>query len=149
MIVIQNSIDVNSVNSVNEAEFSNTLQSVLDELNVSDSELLVRFVDQQEIQQLNKTYRHQDKPTNVLSFPSDLPIEIDEAILGDVVICIEVVSEEAQVQGKTFENHLMHMAIHGTLHLLGFDHIEELEAEKMEALEVKILEKMQISNPYQ
>ena len=146
MIVIQNSIDVNSVN---EAEFSNTLQSVLDELNVSDSELLVRFVDQQEIQQLNKTYRHQDKPTNVLSFPSDLPIEIDEAILGDVVICIEVVSEEAQVQGKTFENHLMHMAIHGTLHLLGFDHIEELEAEKMEALEVKILEKMQISNPYQ
>ena len=146
MIVIQNSIDVNSVN---EAEFSNTLQSVLDELNVSDSELLVRFVDQQEIQQLNKTYRHQDKPTNVLSFPSDLPIEIEEAILGDVVICIEVVSEEAQVQGKTFENHLMHMAIHGTLHLLGFDHIEELEAEKMEALEVKILEKMQISNPYQ
>jgi len=146
MIVIQNSIDVNSVN---EAEFSNTLQSVLDELNVSDSELLVRFVDKPEIQQLNKTYRHQDKPTNVLSFPSDLPIEIDEAILGDVVICIEVVSEEAQVQGKTFENHLMHMAIHGTLHLLGFDHIEELEAEKMEALEVKILEKMQISNPYQ
>lgn len=146
MIVIQNSIDVNSIN---EAAFSNTLQSVLDELNVSASELLVRFVDKPEIQQLNKTYRHQDKITNVLSFPSDLPIEIDEAILGDVVICIEVVMEEAKAQGKTFENHLMHMAIHGTLHLLGFDHIEELEAEKMEALEIKILEKMQISNPYQ
>jgi probable rRNA maturation factor len=146
MIVIQNSIDVNSIN---EAEFSNTLQSVLDELNVSDSELLVRFVDKPEIQQLNKTYRHQDKATNVLSFPSDLPIEIEEAILGDVVICVEVVTEEAHAQGKTFENHLLHMAIHGTLHLLGFDHIEESDAEKMEALEVKILEKMQISNPYQ
>jgi len=141
-----NSIDVNSIN---EAEFSNTLQSVLDELNVSDSELLVRFVDKPEIQQLNKTYRHQDKATNVLSFPSDLPIEIEEAILGDVVICVEVVTEEAHAQGKTFENHLLHMAIHGTLHLLGFDHIEESDAEKMEALEVKILEKMQISNPYQ
>lgn len=146
MIVIQNSIDANSIN---EAEFSNTLQSVLDELNVSDSELLVRFVDKPEIQQLNKTYRHQDKTTNVLSFPSDLPIEIEEAILGDVVICVEVVTEEAQLQGKTFENHLLHMAIHGTLHLLGFDHIEESDAEKMEALEIKILEKMQISNPYQ
>jgi probable rRNA maturation factor len=146
MIVIQNSINVNSVN---EAEFSNTLQGVLDELNVSDSELLVRFVDKPEIQHLNKTYRHQDKTTNVLSFPSDLPIEIEEAILGDVVICVEVVTKEAQAQGKTFENHLLHMAIHGTLHLLGFDHIEESDAEKMEALEVKILEKMQISNPYQ
>jgi len=109
----------------------------------------VRFVDRIEIQQLNKTYRHQDKATNVLSFPSDLPIEIEEAILGDVVICVAVVTEEAQAQGKTFENHLLHMAIHGTLHLLGFDHIEESDAEKMETLEVKILEKMQISNPYQ
>ncbi len=146
MIIIQNSIDANSIN---EAEFSNTLQGVLDELSVSDSELLVRFVDKPEIQQLNKTYRHQDKTTNVLSFPSDLPIEIEEAILGDVVICIEVVTEEAQAQGKTFGDHLLHMAIHGTLHLLGFDHIEESDAEKMETLEVKILEKMQINNPYQ
>ena len=146
MIVIQNSIDANSIN---EAKFSNTLQSVLDGLDLSDSELLVRFVDKPEIQHLNKTYRHQDKTTNVLSFPSDLPIEIEEAILGDVVICIEVVAEEAQAQGKNFENHLLHMAIHGTLHLMGYDHIEESDAEKMESLEVKILEKIQISNPYQ
>ena len=146
MIVIQNSIDANSIN---EAKFSNTLQSVLDGLDLSDSELLVRFVDKPEIQHLNKTYRHQDKTTNVLSFPSDLPIEIEEAILGDVVICIEVVAEEAQAQGKNFENHLLHMAIHGTLHLMGYDHIEESDAEKMESLEVKILEKMQISNPYE
>lgn len=145
MIVIQNSINVNSIN---EAEFSNTLQSVLDELNVSDSELLVRFVDKPEIQHLNKTYRHQDKTTNVLSFPSDLPIEIEEAILGDVVICNEIVAEEAKMQQKTFNNHLIHMAIHGTLHLLGYDHVEESEAQKMESLEVKILKKLQIENPY-
>ncbi|MDC0390854.1 rRNA maturation RNase YbeY [Candidatus Thioglobus sp.] len=145
MIVIQNSINVNSIN---EAEFSNTLQSVLDELNVSDSELLVRFVDKPEIQHLNKTYRHQDKTTNVLSFPSDLPIEIEEAILGDVVICVEVVTQEAKMQQKTFNNHLIHMAIHGTLHLLGYDHVEESEAQKMESLEVKILKKLQIENPY-
>ncbi|MDB3869608.1 rRNA maturation RNase YbeY [Candidatus Thioglobus sp.] len=145
MIVIQNSINVNSIN---EAEFSNTLQSVLDELNVSDSELLVRFVDKTEIQHLNKTFRHQDKTTNVLSFLSDLPIEIEEAILGDVVICVEVVTEEAKMQQKTFNNHLIHMAIHGTLHLLGYDHIEGSEAQKMESLEVKILKKLQIENPY-
>ena len=145
MIVIQNSINANNIN---ETEFCDTLQTVLDELNQGEGELLIRFVDKNEIQQLNKTYRHQDKTTNVLSFPSDLPIEIDEDILGDVVICIDIVAEEAKMQQKTFNNHLIHMAIHGTLHLLGFDHVEETEAEKMESLEVKILEKLQINNPY-
>jgi probable rRNA maturation factor len=83
-----------------------------------------------------------------LSFPSDLPIEIDEEILGDVVICNEIVAKEAKMQQKTFNNHLIHMAIHGTLHLLGYDHVEESEAQKMEALEVEILEKFNINNPY-
>jgi len=145
MIVIQNSINANNIN---ETEFCNILQTVLDELNQGKSELLIRFVDKNEIQQLNKTYRHQDKTTNVLSFPSDLPIEIDEEILGDVVICNEIVVEEAKMQQKTFNNHLIHMAIHGTLHLLGYDHVDESEAQKMESLEVKILEKLQIDNPY-
>ncbi len=145
MIVIQNSINANNIN---ETEFCDILQTVLDELNQGKSELLIRFVDKNEIQQLNKTYRHKDKATNVLSFPSDLPIEIDEDILGDVVICNEIVAEEAKMQQKTFNNHLIHMAIHGTLHLLGYDHVEESEAQKMESLEVKILEKLQIDNPY-
>ena len=145
MIVIQNSIDF-KLN--NETTFSDSLQAVLNDLGKSESELLVRFVNKDEIQQLNKTYRHKDKTTNVLSFPSDLPVEIDEAILGDVVICIDVVIEEAQVQQKVFSDHLLHMAIHGTLHLLGFDHLVESEALEMEALEVKILEKLSISNPY-
>ncbi len=145
MIVIQNSI---TTKLSNEGEFCRILQSILIQLDKGDSELLIRFVDPAEIQQLNKIYRHQDKTTNVLSFPSDLPIEIDEDILGDVVICNEIVAEEAKMQQKTFNNHLIHMAIHGTLHLLGFDHIEGSEAEKMESLEVEILEKLQIDNPY-
>jgi probable rRNA maturation factor len=145
MIVIQNSI---ATKLSNEAEFCRILQSVLIQLDKGDSELLIRFVDSAEIQQLNKIYRHQDKTTNVLSFPSDLPIEIDEEILGDVVICNEIVAKEAKMQQKTFNNHLIHMAIHGTLHLLGYDHVEESEAQKMEALEVEILEKFNINNPY-
>jgi probable rRNA maturation factor len=145
MIVIQNSI---ATKLSNEAEFCRILQSVLIQLDKGDSELLIRFVDPAEIQQLNKIYRHQDKTTNVLSFPSDLPIEIDEEILGDVVICNEIVAKEAKMQQKTFNNHLIHMAIHGTLHLLGYDHVEESEAQKMEALEVEILEKFNINNPY-
>ena len=145
MVIIQNSINFKFDNEV---EFVEILQGVLNDLDKSDSELLLRFVDKNEIQQLNKTYRHQDKTTNVLSFPSDLPIEIDEAILGDVIICIDVVTQEAQAQNKSFNDHLLHMAIHGTLHLLGYDHIDEKEALIMEGLEVKILEKLQIKNPY-
>ncbi|MDG2395462.1 rRNA maturation RNase YbeY [Candidatus Thioglobus sp.] len=145
MIVIQNSINFTLAD---EAKFANILQAALDDLEKGESELLIRFVDKLEIQQLNRDYRHKDKTTNVLSFPSDLPIEIDESILGDVVICIDVVIEEAQVQNKKFEDHLIHMAIHGTLHLLGFDHIKEEEAIEMESLEIKILEKLKIDNPY-
>ncbi len=146
MVVIQNSVNDASIDVQN---LSNTLQQVLQDLGKSQHELLVRLVDKAEIQSLNKTYRHQDKPTNVLSFPSDLPVEITEQILGDVVICLEVVDKEARAQNKTFANHLIHMAIHGTLHLLGFDHIDAKEADEMEGLEIKILQKIGIDNPYQ
>ena len=146
MVVIQNSINDSSID---EKDLANTLQQVIDDLDKGDSELLIRIVDKDEIQTLNKTYRHQDKPTNVLSFESDLPVEIDEAILGDVVICTEVVAEEAKAQNKTFDEHLTHMAIHGTLHLLGYDHIESEDAKQMENLEIKILEKIKIANPYE
>jgi probable rRNA maturation factor len=146
VVVIQNSINFKLDD---EAKFCDILQEVLEDFNKANSELLIRFVDKIEIQQLNKNYRHQNKTTNVLSFPSDLPIEIDEAILGDVVICIDIVIEQAKTQNKSFNNHLLHMAIHGTLHLLGFNHIEDNEAVEMENLEIKILQKMQINNPYQ
>ena len=146
MVVIQNSINDVSINEIN---LKDTLQQVITDLDKGESELLIRIVDKAEIQNLNKTYRHKDKPTNVLSFPSDLPIEIDESILGDVVICADVVASEAKVQNKTFDHHLTHMAIHGTLHLLGFDHIKESDANKMESLEIRILEKFEIANPYE
>lgn len=146
MVVIQNSINDVSINEIN---LKDTLQQVITDLDKGESELLIRIVDKAEIQNLNKTYRHKDQATNVLSFPSDLPVEIDESILGDVVICTDVVDEEAKVQNKTFDHHLLHMAIHGTLHLLGFDHIEESDANKMESLEIKILEKIEIANPYE
>ena len=146
MVVIQNSINDSSID---EKDLANTLQQVIDDFDKGESELLVRIVDKDEIQTLNKSYRHQDKPTNVLSFESDLPVEIDEAILGDVVICTEVVAEEATAQNKTFDEHLTHMAIHGTLHLLGYDHIKSEDAKQMENLEIKILEKIKIANPYE
>ncbi len=146
MVVIQNSI--NDV-LINERNLVDVLQQVITDLDKDESELLIRIVDKIEIQNLNKTYRHKDKTTNVLSFPSDLPVEIDEAILGDVVICSEVVAKEAKEQNKTFNDHLLHIAIHGTLHLIGYDHVKESEAVEMENLEIKILEKMQIADPYQ
>lgn len=145
MVVVQNSINDPLVDKKN---LKHILQQVLVRLKVGKSELLIRLVDKPEIQNLNKTYRHQDKPTNVLAFPSDLPIEIDEAILGDVVICPLVVKQEANAQGKTFNNHLLHMAIHGILHLLGYVHIDEKDAQKMQALEAKILSKIGVGNPW-
>lgn len=144
-IVIQNTcVD----RLIDEKNLAQTLEQVLIGLDQGAAELLIRLVDKAEIQQLNHTYRHKNQTTNVLSFPSDLPIEINEAILGDVVICVDVVKEEAKVQNKAFDDHLIHMAIHGTLHLLGYDHIKDSEAEVMENLEIKILEKMKIANPY-
>ncbi|BAS68311.1 MAG: rRNA maturation RNase YbeY [Gammaproteobacteria bacterium] len=145
MVVIQNSANDASINEPN---LINTLQKVIADLGEGDSELLIRLVDKNEIQALNKTYRDKNQPTNVLSFSSDLPKEIEEMILGDVIVCLEIVREEAKAQGKTFEHHLMHMSIHGVLHLLGYDHIVEAEAEEMEALEVKILNGLGIANPY-
>ena len=112
-------------------------------------ELTVRIVDKEEIQTLNKTYRHKDKPTNVLSFPFESPPEVELPLLGDLVICHDVVLEEAQQQNKTVKEHWAHMIIHGVLHLKGYDHIDDSEAETMEALEVQILNQLGFSDPYQ
>lgn len=113
-------------------------------------DIAIRIVDVAEIQQLNRDYRHKDKPTNVLSFPFEMPEGIDgiEPILGDLAICASVVATEAAEQGKAVTAHWAHMVVHGTLHLLGFDHIEDDEAETMEALEIRILEQLGFDNPY-
>lgn len=115
---------------------------------VEEAELTVRIVERDEIQQLNRTYRHQDKPTNVLSFPFEAPPGVELPLLGDVVICAVVVADEAQQQGKPLMAHWAHMVVHGVLHLLGYDHIEDNEAEEMEGLEVEILAELGVANPY-
>jgi probable rRNA maturation factor len=112
------------------------------------AEVTIRLVDEGESQSLNRDYRGKDKPTNVLSFPFDAPPGIDIDLLGDLIICRQVVEREAEQQGKRLMDHWAHMVVHGSLHLLGYDHIEDDEAEQMEALERKILATMGVSDPY-
>lgn len=116
--------------------------------NEAEWELSVRLVDPAEIQQLNREYRNKDKATNVLSFPCELPADVDVPLLGDLVICAAVVKQEAQAQQKPEPSHWAHMVVHGTLHLLGYDHIEDDEAEIMESLETQILVQLGFAEPY-
>jgi len=113
-----------------------------------DQELTIRFVGDAESQALNRDYRAKDKPTNVLSFPFENPPGIDLPLLGDLVVCHPVVVREAAEQEKSLSAHYAHMVVHGTLHLLGHDHLEEIEAETMEALEREILASLGIDDPY-
>ncbi|HIO92288.1 MAG TPA: rRNA maturation RNase YbeY [Leucothrix mucor] len=114
----------------------------------------LRFVDKEEGRALNHDYRHKDYATNILSFAFDAPILPEGVILdmplhlGDLVICLPVVEEEASAQKKSFEQHCAHLIVHGMLHLQGYDHIEEKQALSMEALEINILEKLAYPNPY-
>ncbi|MCK9635020.1 MAG: rRNA maturation RNase YbeY [Methylobacter tundripaludum] len=113
-----------------------------------DTEIVVRIVDEQESADLNEQYRHKSGPTNILSFPVDLPPGIELNLLGDLVICAPVLEKEAQEQGKLLADHWAHIVVHGVLHLLGYDHIDDAEAELMENKEIAILNKLQINNPY-
>ncbi|MDE1188399.1 MAG: rRNA maturation RNase YbeY [Pantoea sp.] len=113
-----------------------------------ESEVTIRLVDEAESHELNLTYRGKDKPTNVLSFPFEAPPGIELPLLGDLIICRQVVEAEAAEQGKTVEAHWAHMVVHGTLHLLGYDHIEDDEAEEMEALETEIMLALGYPDPY-
>lgn len=111
-------------------------------------ELTIRFVDEQESQALNRDYRGKDKPTNVLSFPFENPPGMTLPLLGDLIICHAVVLNEADEQQKPLAHHYAHMVVHGTLHLMGYDHIEDQEAEEMEQLERTLLAELEISDPY-
>ncbi|MGH8492785.1 MAG: rRNA maturation RNase YbeY [Moraxellaceae bacterium] len=121
------------------------------------AEITVRLVDEAEGRALNHEYRERDYATNVLSFPSELPDFLQEQLreqmevlpLGDLVICAPVVAREASEQGKISQDHWAHLTVHGVLHLLGFDHIEDEEAETMEALEIRVLAGLGIADPYQ
>ncbi|EGR0742246.1 rRNA maturation RNase YbeY [Vibrio cholerae] len=114
----------------------------------AQAEVTVRIVDEAESHALNLNYRGKDKPTNVLSFPFEAPPGIEMDLLGDLVICRQVVEREAIEQNKSLQAHWAHMVVHGSLHLLGYDHIEDDEAEEMESLETEIMQDMGFIDPY-
>lgn len=113
-----------------------------------ETEITIRIVDEAESHELNLTYRGKDKPTNVLSFPFEAPEGIEMPLLGDLVICRQVMEKEAKEQGISEESHWAHLSVHGTLHLLGYDHIEEDEAVEMETLETDIMIALGYGDPY-
>lgn len=117
------------------------------------AELSICIIDSQEMTKLNHQYRQKNQPTNVLSFPSDLPKDIIRQLeipfVGDILICPEVLSHESQKQDKDLEFHWAHIVVHGVLHLLGFDHIEDKDAQIMQSLETKILQQLNYPDPYE
>lgn len=120
-----------------------------------DAELVIRIVDEAESAELNGYYRDKPGPTNILSFPFEAPdIQgldnslLDCDLLGDLVVCAPVLAREALEQGKALEDHWAHIIIHGVLHLLGYDHNDDAEAEQMESQEIKLLQQLNIRNPY-
>jgi len=118
------------------------------ETQAETKEVTIRVVDQDESQSLNSEYRGKDKPTNVLSFPFEAPPHVELNLLGDLVICAPLVEHEAKEQSKEEHKHWAHLTIHGILHLLDYDHINDDDAEEMEQLETDILSTLGISNPY-
>lgn len=129
------------------AQFQRWVEAVLTERK-PNAELTIRVVDETESRQLNHQYRHKDKSTNVLSFPFQAPPGIEINLLGDLIICANVVEHEAKSQRKALISHWAHMVTHGCLHLLGYDHITNKEAEEMESIEIDILQAQGFDDPY-
>lgn len=130
-----------------EAIFMHWLEGVLPQFQ-DEAEVTIRLVDEAESHELNLTYRGMDKPTNVLSFPFEAPPQVELPLLGDLIICRQVVEREAVEQDVPPEAHWAHMVVHGCLHLLGYDHIQDDEAEEMEALEADIMQALGYPDPY-
>ena len=132
----------------NKDEFQHWVAASLVDDVVEDCELSVRLVGIHEITGLNFSYRGKEESTNILSFPFHTTVPRKVKLLGDLVICNKVIATEARQQHKQIKNHWAHMIVHGCLHLLGYDHVEIEEAEQMEALEIKVLQSLNIGNPY-
>ena len=127
-----------------QAEIEAVLQAVSAHLALEEErDVAVVLSDDAGVQALNAAFRSKDRPTNVLSFPSEEPDE-----WGDIVLAYETVAREAGEQDKDFKAHFAHLVVHGMLHLLGYDHMEGSEAERMEALEIAILDQLGLANPY-
>ncbi|WP_337840838.1 rRNA maturation RNase YbeY [Rheinheimera sp.] len=147
-VILDLQLASNAANLPTEAQFQQWLDAAVLPFQ-QDAEVTIRIVDEDESRQLNFDYREKDKPTNVLSFPFELPPGVDELpLLGDLVICAAVVATEAAEQGKALHHHWAHMVVHGCLHLLGYDHIDDADAEEMEQEEIQILATLGIENPY-
>lgn len=145
---IQWAVDRASI-PVNDEKINQWVKLCGQELQLVDSEVAVRIVGEDEIAQLNQQYRGVESSTNVLSFDNGSLDETGRVLLGDIVICAQVVCQEATAQHKDVECHFAHMLVHGMLHLKGFDHLGDEEAKEMETLEISIMEKFGFSNPYQ
>lgn len=115
---------------------------------MSDCTVAIKIIDENEMLELNQAYRNKPKSTNVLSFPSQLPEPVRGNFIGDIAICAPVVENEALSQNKSFEAHLAHLVVHGVLHLLGFDHETDEDANKMEHEEIQIMHALGFADPY-
>jgi len=147
MLDLDLQIAVNNSSIPTQVEFETWVRTAIGQT-MPEVELTIRVVEIAESQQLNLTYRGKDKPTNVLSFPFEAPPEVELPLLGDLVICAKVVEQEATEQNKPLNAHWAHMVIHGCLHLLGYDHIIDEEADEMESLETQLVEGLGFSAPY-
>jgi probable rRNA maturation factor len=147
-----NSVEIQTIfesaGQPSEAEIQLWVDTALEETE-RDTEIVVRIVDESESAELNEQYRHKQGATNILSFPVEIPEGIDLNLLGDLVICAPVLEQEALQQNKILTHHWAHIIIHGALHLLGYDHLEDQQAEEMESKEIALLQKLNIPNPYQ
>jgi probable rRNA maturation factor len=147
-----NSVEIQTIfasaGQPSEAQIQLWIDTALEDIN-RDTEIVVRIVDTQESAELNEQYRYKHGATNILSFPVDIPEGIDLNLLGDLVVCAPVLEQEARQQNKILAHHWAHIIIHGVLHLLGYDHLDDEQAEEMESKEIALLQKLAIPNPYQ
>jgi len=142
-------VEVQFAASADDIPSEETFQGWVSQIEVdAEQEVALRIVDEKEMAQLNLQYRKKSAPTNVLSFPAELPDGVDVPFLGDIIICAPVVAKEATDQAKSLDSHWAHMTVHGILHLQGYDHIDDADAEAMESLEIKIMNKLGYANPY-
>jgi len=145
-LTVQQCSTTNNIPKV--TDFKQWVYAALQNENTTAAEITIRLVDEGEGAQLNHQYRNKNSATNVLSLQYPVPESAPMAVLGDLVLCVPVISSEAKKQQKSLTTHFAHLTVHGTLHLLGYDHQNLDDAEAMESLEIQILAKLGFSNPY-
>ena len=153
--VIESTITLSLWDKILINDFHEKLDQVLDEIyeriglisNGSKTLISISFSGDKKVKELNNSFRKKRSATNVLSFPSNYKFN-NTLFLGDIIFSIETILKEAKRDNKSVENHLTHLFIHAVLHLLGYEHETEEQAEKMENLEIEILRNLQIDNPY-